>query len=955
MPKSRKRKTQDFQKVKLKVGKKLPKGESVMNLSFKTKQIQLTQRIKDDAGQDSVTKKKLSVQDLLRQCDHHSSSARVNALSGLKEVWLNSSADLMVPTNVYGYGEILKKLSSLLIDNEAVVRHMAINLFKVILTKLSPKTSEDKSSSKLEGRLYSHIHAYLGCAMNHVHEDIKLDALVLFDTLLNLFPQLMVQQTGDLLKNLVGLIASPAYLGAKGDATTQRLSLNPDSKLPAMKFRAQVLIRMKRTFMEALEDQTKNGRLDEYSMKNNKDVVWSLHSDHAGSNTKQNTCLLKDSFDGKSRFSFLFQGGCHELEEYITKPSSLESFLNLSVPVLLQCWKEAHASVTNSDSDNLVSADSVEVMSLVACGIQLMFVLCVSQQRADSTDVSSDMYIVSPEVLVKNYQQDFEKLLVSDFPYSVQVQAPVAKKRKKNKAHQFVDNSASQSSLVALNLAICDIMSSFCADANFKPSSNYLQKVEAYLVRSLQKSPSMEQSKILARILKNVFSNKHIYTCFTKAYSAALKYYLSCGSKAPQKLLFYHLFSFMGKTWDGWKRDSSGAQPVFRYTYNSDISDILEHFFSNLPHLLLEVAGLENQGSWVYEILTLMAHGHVQNCSTTFRNSFMSSLNNILDPEKAVLVAADEITQRKLFSLIALGTPLSQDHLKQVLYLIRRPTDKPVLHHRKSCSLVSHAIYRIISCIRHNIPLANQTEFNNMSPDQHSQLSDYLKFMFSLQIGMTGEELDVLSPPESTDRDGDGWFTVDFTVQCDQWERHVEIASIVARELSSFYIPAMPSKRYHQTFTFFSNLEQLWKQTFINRKRVHILSAYSLIQFFHQAALPHIEEKPGSEFYELASRIVASVLTNVHCQGGLQNSGLSDQMVWQLKADVIQCLTADATLLNSVVKLLIHRSKDGSSSVEREASKAAECFLLLDENIKQKLTQKTDNRDVLVGPAMEMS
>lgn len=62
MPKSRKRKTQDFQKVKLKVGKKLPKGENVMNLSFKTKQIQLTQRIKDDAGQDSVTKKKLSVQ-----------------------------------------------------------------------------------------------------------------------------------------------------------------------------------------------------------------------------------------------------------------------------------------------------------------------------------------------------------------------------------------------------------------------------------------------------------------------------------------------------------------------------------------------------------------------------------------------------------------------------------------------------------------------------------------------------------------------------------------------------------------------------------------------------------------------------------------------------------------------------------------------------------------------------
>uniref|UniRef100_A0A0B6Y7H0 Pre-rRNA-processing protein Ipi1 N-terminal domain-containing protein n=1 Tax=Arion vulgaris TaxID=1028688 RepID=A0A0B6Y7H0_9EUPU len=194
MPKSKKKKNQDFQKVKLKVGKKLPKGDNVTNLSFKTRQIQLTQRIKDDGGQDTVTKKKLVIQDLLRQCDHHSSSARVNAISGLKELWLTNYADLMVPTNVHGYGEILKKLSTLLIDNEAIVRHSVINLFKLILTKLSSKTSGDKNSNRLEGRLYSHIHAYLCCAMNHVHEDIKLDALILFDTLLDSFPHLMVQQ-----------------------------------------------------------------------------------------------------------------------------------------------------------------------------------------------------------------------------------------------------------------------------------------------------------------------------------------------------------------------------------------------------------------------------------------------------------------------------------------------------------------------------------------------------------------------------------------------------------------------------------------------------------------------------------------------------------------------------------------------------------------------------------------
>lgn len=62
MPKSKKKKNRDFQKVKLKVGKKLPKGDNVTTLSFKTRQIHLTQRIKEDAGQDIVSQKKLNVQ-----------------------------------------------------------------------------------------------------------------------------------------------------------------------------------------------------------------------------------------------------------------------------------------------------------------------------------------------------------------------------------------------------------------------------------------------------------------------------------------------------------------------------------------------------------------------------------------------------------------------------------------------------------------------------------------------------------------------------------------------------------------------------------------------------------------------------------------------------------------------------------------------------------------------------
>ena len=70
-------------------------------------------------------------QDLLRHCDHHSSNSRLSAVMGLRELWLHDYKEMMVPTNVQGYSAILKKLSSLLIDNEATVRHAVVNLFKV--------------------------------------------------------------------------------------------------------------------------------------------------------------------------------------------------------------------------------------------------------------------------------------------------------------------------------------------------------------------------------------------------------------------------------------------------------------------------------------------------------------------------------------------------------------------------------------------------------------------------------------------------------------------------------------------------------------------------------------------------------------------------------------------------------------------------------------------------------
>ncbi|XP_059159421.1 testis-expressed protein 10 homolog isoform X2 [Physella acuta] len=941
MAKSKKNRQKDFQKVKLKVGKKLPKGDNVTNLSFKTRQIKLTQRIKVDDGQKPVTRNKLSLQDLLRQCDHHSSTARVNAVCGLKEMWTTHYNELMVCTNVHGYGVILKKLANMLIDNEAVVRHSVINLFKMMLQKLSANRN-DTGCSVLGGNLFTHIHAYMCCAMNHVHEDIKLDALLLFDCLLETFPTLMIQQTGDLLKNLVGLISAPSYLGSKGDSTTQKLSLNPDSKLPAMKFRTRVLLRMKRIFQEALNDNTKQTLESGSADKTFKQGTWSLFSDNP--NSKNDTSLT--TAQAANKFSLLFFGGSLELDDYITKPSSLKAFLNLSIPVLLQCWKEARASIDeHTSSDNLVSADSLEVMSLVMCVIQHMFVLCLSSQRRNVNSPSEFFPTVDPELLVKNYLTDFEKLFMNKFPYSVQVLPVVGKKRKRSKSNQTVQSDPSQSSLLALNLAVCDIMASFCADRKLKPKIEWMKKVKDYIVNFFRRSPGVEQSKILIRILKNVFSNSHVVAHFVQALKSAMKHYKSLTTKVPQKYLFFKLFSHIGQHWDGWETETQGPQPRCRYEHNADLCNLVKEFYQSLPELLLHVKQLEDNKVWLMEILTLLRHGNGLKIRRLYGDTFHEKLSEILDPQSGIMCTNDEEIQQQMCFLLSFSAPLTRELLVQMLCLIRRPQEKPVLPHRKSWSLVSHSIYNIIQNMKKNLPLSDQVLFNKITPEQRVVLSDYLRFMFSLQIGFIAEELNTICP-ESKKPSSKVWYSVDYTVQGDQWERHADIANIVAKELSTFYIPADTSHGF-DTFSFIGTLEQLWKKMLKSRERIHILSACSLIVFLHQASLAHCVLKPSLEFYTQASVVVASVLSSLFSLDKSSEQSPREEVVWGLKSVVTKCLNNDSPLLNLVLTHLTERSQGSHSAKdwEKKAAQTAYDFLLSDEAIHERVKSKNDGEN----------
>ncbi|RUS78622.1 hypothetical protein EGW08_013628 [Elysia chlorotica] len=776
MPKSKKKKRQDFQKVKLKVGKRLPKGDNVTNLSFKTRQIQLTQRLKEDDGQGLFTKKKENVQDLLRQCDHYSCNSRLSAVMGLREIWLADHTELMVPTNVHGYSAVLKKLSSLLIDGESTVRHAAVNLFKVILHKLTRETTAH-IDRLLGGSLFSHLHTYLCCAMNHVHEDVRLDALLLYDVLLETCPALVVRQTGGLLRNLVGLLTTPSLsqMSSRGDVTAQKLSLNPERRLPVKLFRVKVLSRIKQTLTAALNDKLDRSGNCHAPLEGN--LVWSLHNDHSNKRKAPNTIIT--SRTASNRFQTMLNGGSHDLDDYITNPASLKSFVDLCVPVMIQCWREARSdSDMQHESTGLLSSDSMEVILLAVSVIQLLFVLSSNAKKEKPQGQAASLSLMLPKEGVTNFEPTLEKLLMAGFPYSAQVEVVPNKKKKKHIGSKIQTNSSSKASVSDLNLGVCDIMSTMCANCGAEVNKVLMKKMSRHVTLLLREAPSASQCRVVIRVIRNVFLNPNTAGFFTKVYKAALQNYFAATPKSQNKKMFYGLFAEMGQVWDGWSRtrDSMEPESVFRYKANQDIEDTLVGFFQSLPTLAVTAHSLGDV-EWTLSVLRLMRHGHVHFHSAPFSDN----LTQVLDPVQGLFASSDEDVQKNVCAVISTGTPFAKDNLRQLLHLLRCPPENPAILNRKSSSCVSHVLFAMFANIRACVPLNSQLEVKQMTASQHQLLSDYLRFLFSLQIGFTGEDLDKICPSISGQEQKQPWLDIIFTVSEAQWKRHVEISEIVAK------------------------------------------------------------------------------------------------------------------------------------------------------------------------------
>ncbi|GBM57900.1 Testis-expressed protein 10 [Araneus ventricosus] len=227
-----KRKQQDFQKTKLKVGRRIPKGANETRTSFQTRKINLQEQIKETVGEPTL-KELLS---FMKSTDVKIKFDNLRRL--FKFVSENEDTLSMF------FPDVLKELGRTLQESEPVIRSEAISVLG--------KCAEILTDTQLKSFVVP-LTSYLNCMMTHITHPVKQDSLKFLDVLLKSHPSVICQSL-EILFYLLDMISSKeSSTGKRGSKNKGGRSIRDhlSSKISAEEWRMDVLKRML-TFLKGI-------------------------------------------------------------------------------------------------------------------------------------------------------------------------------------------------------------------------------------------------------------------------------------------------------------------------------------------------------------------------------------------------------------------------------------------------------------------------------------------------------------------------------------------------------------------------------------------------------------------------------------------------------------------------------------------------------------------------------
>uniref|UniRef100_A0A6N2N696 Pre-rRNA-processing protein Ipi1 N-terminal domain-containing protein n=1 Tax=Salix viminalis TaxID=40686 RepID=A0A6N2N696_SALVM len=195
----------DFKKIKRKMGRKLPPPKNTTNTEIKSKAIVLPeQSVASEKAGLAVSKKGLTLKELLQHTSHHNAKVRKDALMGMKDLFLKYPEEL----KLHRYA-VIEKLRERISDDDKTVRE---NLYQLLKSVIFPGCKEDN-----QGPVISLMMAYIFNAMTHLAIDVRLMAFKFFDLAVQYHPPSFFSYAEKILQNYEDILwKNQFYLEDKG-------------------------------------------------------------------------------------------------------------------------------------------------------------------------------------------------------------------------------------------------------------------------------------------------------------------------------------------------------------------------------------------------------------------------------------------------------------------------------------------------------------------------------------------------------------------------------------------------------------------------------------------------------------------------------------------------------------------------------------------------------------------
>jgi len=480
----KKQKTADFQKVKLKVGKRKPVGTNVTNTTFKTSSINITSQLEEK--NEPTNKRNLSLKELLVHLNHYNVTMRHEALLGIKDLFQKHPQVMHTEINIW-ISKVLEKI----VDTDPAVRHSLHLCLNFALNELTE--TEVKPFLKV-------IVAHICCGMTHINESVQLDTLNILEILIDRFTTVIVPYIQKILTNFMDLISKQTSRGTKSSQTVKgskvksvsnfvRREVNFDSgNLSSLKTQCKILEKLYKILLVVKEFHSTSKKSNKTSMAKSKRIF-----------------QINSAEQIFIPFTKRCKEGCNDntsFEEWLNDDNNkqnaimedFDGFIETIFQVLINVWVEHEpgqlaTGILDSKAINSVLPGMIVIVRI----IEMMIELVTREYKQ-----KNEKLLLSEYTLYKDFSVHFLHYFVLpiDFAKSLSSFKGIAQD-KANKIQQFAIDFNFTSANVVLNFFNnIDFKNSTSNNIDTKFVQTNVKKMQNFIILTLENSSLLNLEKI---------------------------------------------------------------------------------------------------------------------------------------------------------------------------------------------------------------------------------------------------------------------------------------------------------------------------------------------------------------------------------------------------------------------------------------------------------------------------